>query len=104
MGTKYNFACPGCGYIAEWVSGQRDFGEMAVVRTVICEDCKAVVDVLIGQYGQDGLTGDPDYDKSLNLCPKCEGTRLYSWSSKHPCPKCDDKMLKDDTFGEMLWD
>lgn len=104
MGTKYNFACPGCGDIAEWVSGQRDFGEMAVVRTMICEACKAVVDVLIGRHGQDGPTDDRDYDTSLNLCPKCEGTRLYLWPSEHPCPKCDNQMFKDETFGEMLWD
>lgn len=104
MGTKYNFACPGCGYTVDWVSGGRDFGEIAVVRSMICEDCKDVVDVLIGRCGQDGPTGDPDYDKNLNLCPKCEGIRLHPWPSEHPCPKCNEKMLKNKTFGKILWD
>jgi Zn finger protein HypA/HybF involved in hydrogenase expression len=104
MGTKYNFVCPGCGYTAERVSGGRDLGEMAVVRTMICETCEVVVDVLIGRYGEDGPTGDPDYDKNLNLCPECKGTRLLYWPIEHPCPKCHAKMSKDETCGKMLWD
>lgn len=103
MGAKFNFVCPGCGYIAKWVSGRRDVGMIAVVRTMACEDCEAVVDVLIGRDGKDGRTGDPNYDKELNICPQCQGSRLYPWPSKHPCPKCDAKMIKDET-SMMFWD
>ena len=102
MGTAYNFTCSKCGYSAT-VSGGRDVGMVAVVRTMICDDCEEVVDVLIGRYGEDGSTGDPEYDADLGICPECRGRNLRSWSRRHPCPKCDGDMNKDDGF-EMLWD
>jgi hypothetical protein len=51
------------------VSGGRDVGMVAVVRTMTCNDCKEVVDVLIGRYGESGPIGDPDYDADLNIFP-----------------------------------
>jgi hypothetical protein len=68
MGTAYNFTCTECGYSA-MVSGGRDVGMVAVVRTMTCNDCKEVVDVLIGRYGESGPIGDPDYDADLNIFP-----------------------------------
>ncbi len=68
MGTAYNFTCTKCGYSAK-ASGGRAVGMVAVVRTMTCNDCKEVVDVLIGRYGENGPTGDPDYDADLNICP-----------------------------------
>lgn len=104
MGTASQFICPGCSYTTGCVSGGRDMGMEAVVRTMVCETCETVVDVLIGRYGQDGPTGDPDYDKQLNLCPKCQGSQLHIWPSEHPCPKCNTQMIKDETCGDLLWD
>lgn len=103
MGTKFNFVCPGCGYASGLVSGGRDMGMIAVVRTMVCEDCDSVVDVLIGRYGKDGSTGDPDYDKNLHICPECKGTHLHPWPREHPCPKCNANMIKDEN-GMVLWD
>lgn len=101
MGACYQFTCPGCGYSAE-VSGGRGVGMDAVVQTMICQDCRALVDVLIGRHGRDGPTGDVDYDKHLGACPDCGGRHVVSWKQGEPCPKCSAKMKR----GSMttLWD
>ncbi len=102
MGTTYSFHCPKCGYEAT-VSGGRDYGFVAVVRTMICADCNDLVDVLIGREGNDGPTGDAEFDKDLNICPKCRGTHVKSWSAKRGCPRCEEPMerSKDNV---ILWD
>jgi len=102
MGEKFNFTCPGCGHTA-LVSGGRDMGMMAVVRTMTCEDCKELIDVRIGRYGKDGPTGDPNCDKDLDICPVCRGHNVCPWPSRHPCPQCGGAMTKDDD-ATILWD
>jgi hypothetical protein len=101
MGALYEFTCAKCGYSAN-VSGGRDVGMDAVVRTMICEDCLDLVDVLIGRWGKDGPTGDPEYDKALGRCPACEGRRLEVWKKGRPCPGCSEAMAKGRDI--MLWD
>ena len=102
MGTVYNFTCTKCGYSAK-ASGGRDVGMVAVVRTMTCKDCEEVVDVLIGRYGENGPTGDPEYDADLDICPECRGRNVRSWSRRHPCPKCDGEMKKEPGM-DILWD
>lgn len=101
MGACYQFTCPGCGYSAE-VSGGRGVGMDSVVQTMVCQDCHALVDVLIGRYGKDGPTGDPDYDKAMGQCPLCEKLHLTAWMNGGACPKCSQAM----TQGPLttLWD
>jgi hypothetical protein len=43
---------------------------VAVVQTMVCDSCSELVDVLIGRSGEEGPTGDPDYDKKLGVCQK----------------------------------
>jgi uncharacterized paraquat-inducible protein A len=102
MGTKYGFQCPKCGYKAI-VSGGRDYGFVAVIRTMICVDCNDLVDVVIGREGNDGPTGNVEYDKNLNSCPKCRGLNVYSWSAKRSCPRCKEKMVRSKE-AVLLWD
>jgi hypothetical protein len=102
MGQLFRFYCSECGYEAE-VSGGRDVGMLAVVRTMTCKDCHDLVQVLIGGHGEDGPTGDPEFDKDLGLCPLCEGKNVNSWTRKHPCPKCGAKMDRDDS-PTVMWD
>jgi len=52
MGTHYLFGCSNCGYTAE-VSGGKDCGFFATVRTMLCTDCRELVDVLIGIQGDE---------------------------------------------------
>ena len=102
MGQAFKFVCPDCKY-SSTVSGGRDFGMLAVVRTMVCEDCREVVDVLIGRYSEDGPTGDPEYDRDLNLCPECQGKNVRPWSKKHTCPRCDSEMVQDED-SHIMWD
>ena len=102
MGIKFEYSCQKCGYTAE-VSGGRDVGMAAVIRTMMCDHCKELVEVLIGQCGKDGPTGDPDFDKDLNLCPECSSNTVRPWPRHRPCPKCGGRMTKDrNSF--VMWD
>lgn len=103
MGAYFDFTCAGCGYTAR-VSGGRDVGMLAVIRTMTCDSCKTLVDVLIGQCGKEVPTGDPEYDKDLNLCPECRSRNVRPWPPrKRPCPKCGVKMAPN-LETKLLWD
>ena len=94
MGTKFKFCCDKCDYQAE-VSGKKDYGMVAVVRTMHCKGCNHIVDVLVGQYGEEGKTGFPEFDCDLNICPECGGDDVVVWQESKPCPKCSGKMTED---------
>jgi len=91
MATKFIFICPNCGE-SELVSAGLDYGFGLVIQPMICGGCHRLVDVLVGKNGNAGLTGDPEYDKHLFLCPLCEGTNLRPWPNNHPCPQCGTDM------------
>jgi hypothetical protein len=101
MGSSHQYTCKGCGYKAQ-VSGGRDIGMLAVVRTMFCNGCRELVDVLIGQCGLDGPTGDPDYDQDLGRCPECQGEDVVVWVDGDPCPRCKGTMAMGENF--ILWD
>jgi len=102
MGTKFTFKCPKCGASLSSSAG-RDCGFVAVIEPMICNDCNQLVNVLIGMCGMDGPTGDPEYDKNLNICPKCSGTNLKPWPNNYPCPNCGTNMEMSDE-PEIYWD
>lgn len=93
MGSWIEFKCENCSYRAE-VSGGKDYGMVAVVQTMICRTCSELVDVLIGQCGREGPSGDPDYDKNLGICPQCRGEDVAIWRESRPCPKCHGRMIE----------
>ena len=101
MGTWFAFTCPGCGYRAE-ASGGRDIGMLAVVQTSTCGSCRELVDVVIGYYGQDGPTGDPEQDRELGRCPDCGSAAVIPWPERQPCPKCGNAMEQGGLIA--LWD
>lgn len=102
MGSTYKFECPDCHYSVE-VSGRLDYGFFAVVKTMTCTNCQELVDVLVGKNGPVGPTGDPEYDRKLNICPDCKGTDVHPWPESHPCPRCDGLMTSDGEI-TVLWD
>ncbi len=102
MGTTYTFNCPNCGE-SLFSSEGRDCGFVAVIQPMICDNCNDLVEVLIDKFGQDGPTGDPEYDKDLNLCPDCRGTNLRPWPRNHPCLRCGTEMKKSEE-SMTLWD
>jgi NADH pyrophosphatase NudC (nudix superfamily) len=113
MGTKSTYKCNSCGYQA-MVSGGTDKGMHAVTGTYICESCMEIVDVCIGEYGQEFTREEAQIRKNKSgtsldfyVCPGCGSDKnLVRWSARNrPCPKCGGKMEKDLDGGlVMLWD
>ena len=104
MGTLYKFDCENCGYTA-CVSGGEDCGMMTVVKTMTCNDCNELMDILIGYSGELWEIGNPKYDKDMYICSKCSGKNLSIWSATNrPCPKCSHKLMLDKDHPPVMWD
>lgn len=101
MGQLYSFDCPSCGYHAE-VSGGKDRGFVAFTQTKVCQDCREVVDVLIGKANELSTGQDITIPKAKQECPSCEGHSLKVWKGR-VCPKCGEKMNKSDG-AICMWD
>ena len=84
------------------VCGGPDRGMMAYVETMVCADCKELVDVLVAIEGPDGPVKDPSRAEDFDKCPSCRGKSVTSWPEERPCPKCGGHVSR----GEMslLWD
>ena len=111
MGTRFDFICSGCGYTAT-VCGGRSGGMRVAVETMACDKCRELVDVvigkpaedklpLIGKWGEDRRTEDPELDADIGQCPRCKGGQVSKWTPSMPCPKCAGSMNKR---GVILWD
>jgi len=95
MGAHYTYSCDRCGYAVE-VSGKPDFGYTIETATVICLDCRALVDAVTGSRAKEA-------DPAIGICPVCRGSRIAEWdAARRPCPRCEGHMIK----GELaaLWD
>jgi ribosomal protein L37AE/L43A len=109
MGQKLTYKCKKCGY-STMTSAGLDWGFLAVVETHICLNCKEVVDVLVGEQGkvfEKGKDKKAQFGslKDFYTCPECRGTAIEKWDADiRPCPKCDGRLEKDESAGEMLWD
>lgn len=105
MGQTFTYKCSECNYQVQ-SSGKIDFGFHAVMRPYICNNCKIITDVLIGESGRifrnDKLMSDQtDFYK----CSECEGENIIVWDNKKKtCPKCGGKMMKDSKEPIMMWD
>jgi Zn finger protein HypA/HybF involved in hydrogenase expression len=98
MGSKFEFRCDTCGYTAE-VSGGPDAGFYVLVETMVCNDCKELVDVLIG--GKPQPAGDPK--KVTPRCPICHDSDVSPWDTRNrPCPKCGSSMEQGEVT--VMWD
>jgi len=112
MGTTYSLKCNKCGYQVLTSAGH-DYGMVAVTDTYICKTCKAMVDVMVGEYGvtyskeeAQSKKGKSGADLKFYICPDCNsGANLEIWDPKEkPCPKCDGKMGKDKHGMVAMWD
>ena len=103
MGSKYTFVCPKCS-ATQYSSEGRDYGFVAVIQPMICDDCDELVQVLIGKMGNVGPSGDPEFDINLNTCSECKGKNLRIWPSDHPCLNCGTSMEISDHGPIVDWD
>ena len=100
MGTSFEFTCE-CGYNCQ-ASGGEDMGFIARVRTMVCQECTEVVDVLIGTSPKGMPYPDEDFKKSIGRCSHCGGTHLTPWPETFPCPKCQKNMKQG--LSVIMWD
>lgn len=100
MGTRSRFSCSSCGYETD-VSGGKDIGFVAVVETMICNDCTELVDVLVSTWGDDPQSSE--LRSRFGKCPKCGKTNATRWDpNKMPCPKCGNLMQQGEVT--VYWD
>jgi len=95
MGTQYRFKCPTCGYKAD-VAGGDDAGELSYVRTIHCQDCKRLYDVVIEDRGS-----HPGREHPL-ICPKSGWHIVTPWHHPGPCPKCGSILQRSEPV--VIWD
>lgn len=103
MGERYEFVCGDCGYSAT-VSGGKDRGFVAFIETMVCTDCKKLVDVLVGEAKEfSGPLGKSEGEE-FGKCPVCSGKNVKPWDAKErSCPKCGKQMHKGDE-PVLMWD
>ena len=101
MGTAYSFECPSCGYSTE-VCGGTDSGFAVTLRTSVCSDCNAVVDVIIGGPTFSDGELSPTDDPNAGRCRNCKGENVTPWKRSRPCPKCQGRMKKSGKL--IMWD
>ena len=93
MGSWHVFSCDKCDYTVT-VSGGLDRGFYAVTETMQCDDCIALVDVLVGLAKKMSGRVEITTGEKFGKCPKCEGRNVRAWSEKdRPCPRCEGKMV-----------
>jgi predicted nucleic acid-binding Zn ribbon protein len=96
MGCRFDYSCsnPSCGYEAT-VSGGKDMGFCGEVETMVCLDCKEMMDVL--------TAAAPDLKPAEGKCDECGGKNLKVFHpGKTRCPKCGARLKKSGDF--KLWD
>ncbi|MEN6342895.1 MAG: hypothetical protein ABFC89_10100 [Methanospirillum sp.] len=98
MGTRREFACPGCGYRA-LVSGGDDCGFLVATRTVVCGRCTEIADVVSSETPW-VVGGDAPF--CALRCPTCDGP-VRPWRHR-ACPRCGDGMEPDETGAVVHWD
>ena len=97
MGQWYTFKCSKCDYEVR-SSGEKDCGMLAVVEPYICNDCRKITDVQIGEIGMviSPELLNADQEKDYYRCHHCGGKNITKWNTQtKPCPKCGSRMKKD---------
>lgn len=97
MGIWQNFKCDSCGYAAQ-VSGGADCGFDVRTVTILCSECRELMDVVVGTPLETEAT-------ALRRRPQCSrgpAHRVRLWEAPGPCPRCGTAM----TAGAVvaLWD
>ena len=97
MGCAFSYKCtnPRCGYEAT-ISGRKDFGFCGEVESMVCLDCKELMDVLTAPA--------PNLKPIKPRCDECKGKNLRKfYPDRTRCPRCGSR-LKKDTNSDIMWD
>ena len=104
MGRSYNFECSKCGYRAV-VSGRADRGLNVAVQTIVCRDCKQLLDAVTRlkipdelalpsrtgglrqrEFNRPRTTPIPSFQDAVNRLPY-RGIKRFRWLKFKPqCP------------------
>ena len=102
MGQHTTYKCTNCSY-STLIAGRRDVTMTAVTDTFICRNCKELVDIVVGEFGQ---LSPIEIDKKNPgyTCPNCgSGSHLKKWKPhKRPCPKCGTGKMEIDENGSVV--
>lgn len=98
MGILRTYECNKCDYFAH-ISCGVDSGMKVKTKTVLCEKCKIVLDV-VTEY----LTDEVPVESNVGRCVKCSSTEFVKpWDNiKRPCPKCDGQ-LQETNGTVVMW-
>ena len=126
MGRTYQFACPSCHYHAK-VSGGADSGIHCAVQTVVCRDCRELLDVFLKVRRRadavpavkfpaffrpeippvvlrgGGAGGRLVWQKFQPACPAGPKHFVEIWNDPGRCPRCGNFMEKNGR-PFRLWD
>ena len=126
VGKAYHFECPQCHYRAK-VSGGVDSGIHCEVQTLVCRDCRELMDVFTKVQRREGATekikfpgffrpeippvilrdGSPAnrlvWQKFPLACPVAPKHQVEAWQDLGRCPRCGNFMEKNG-FPTKIWD
>ena len=126
MGRTYEFECPHCFYRAK-VSGGADSGVHCEVQTVVCRDCRELMDVFTKVRRREGApktikfpgffrpeippailsggTAGPRWvwEKCKPACPVEPKHQVEVWKNPGRCPRCGT-FLEKNGLPFRLWD
>lgn len=86
-----HFMCSNCGYQTD-AKGTAEREGFVFAETVVCLDCKEIVDVVAGFDAE--VLGFLSFGKTgMTPCPKCHSSNLTAWANDHPCPKCGHSLV-----------
>ena len=126
VGKTYQFECPQCHYRAK-ISGGADSGIHCEVQTVVCRDCRELMDVFTKVRRREG--GDEQikfpgffrpeippvilregkkgerlvWQKCVVSCPLDSKHRVEVWNDPGRCPRCGN-FLERNGFPFRRWD
>ena len=101
MGETRDHVCSACGYRAN-ITGGPDAGERCQTLTVVCQQCRALYDVVTAEH--DCSAAPPKWNPVTPACPKSASHVVNPWKRKDPCPRCGGSMKIDSKGQYVLWD
>ncbi len=96
MGRLFSFQCPKCAYTVD-CSGKADAGMMSATRTVVCDQCRNLQDVVVETYEMGR--------NRKRVPPRCEKDKTHNvrtWKHPGPCPRCGETLVRGEPV--VLWD